>query len=120
MIPEAKKERMLSQVEKTNSCWIWHGAVGKSGYGQMNIEGRRGYMVGVHRISYMMFRGTIPKGMSVCHSCDNKRCVNPAHLWVGTQSQNGKDMTIKGRGRNQYGPYKAREVYEYVALPKVA
>ena len=63
----------------------------------MYVDGRT---VRVHRFSYEMYKGPIPKGMLVCHKCDVRNCVNPEHLWLGTYSDNNKDCAAKGRRPN--------------------
>lgn len=80
-------------------CCIWTGYVCKYGYGRVSRKDARGNQL-VHRIAYEQERGLIPgKGMTVCHTCDNPTCVNPDHLFLGTQRDNMHDMFKKGRGR---------------------
>ncbi len=79
-----------------SECWYWTGHVDDTGYGRM------GKILGenkAHRVSYKVFKGEIPDGMKVLHSCDVRSCINPDHLSLGTQNDNVQDMISKGRWR---------------------
>lgn len=92
------QERWEANVERVKSgCWEWTGGKNRGGYGQLRVDGGRN-KTPAHRFSYELHVGPIPEGMKVCHSCDNPGCVNPDHLWVGTQADNVHDMMAKGRG----------------------
>lgn len=88
-------ERFLRKVIRVDSgCWLWIGATRPNGYGNVNINGRT---TGAHRASWALHHGSIPDGMQVLHRCDVRNCVNPAHLFLGSQRDNMQDMITKGR-----------------------
>ena len=81
-------------------CWKWLGDVRDNGYGRFWVNGGS---VPAHRYSYEMHNSSVPDGMFVLHQCDNPECVNPDHLFVGTAFDNMRDMSTKGRARDQRG-----------------
>ena len=95
-VKQADIDRFHSyQVPVTESgCFLWIGAVGKNGYGQMGLGGK---IKAAHRLAVEIRDGSIPDGMLVCHKCDTPTCVNPDHLFVGTMRDNVADMCRKGR-----------------------
>lgn len=85
------------RIGARHECWPWTAARHPRGYGHLWIRRRA---VNAHRISWVLSHGEIPDGLSVLHHCDNPPCVNPNHLFLGTQQDNVKDMVEKGRWRN--------------------
>lgn len=77
-----------------DGCHYWIGAVSSQGYGLMVIERK---LILAHRLSYTIFKGEIPEGLLIRHSCDNTLCVNPDHLLIGTHKENTYDMVVRGR-----------------------
>jgi hypothetical protein len=116
-------ESFWEKVSKTQTCWLWTASKRGNDYGNF----RRRY---AHRVSWEMAFGQIPVGMFVCHKCDVKLCVNPAHMFLGTQLDNIRDAAKKGRLRNgiQHGELnsnarltreQANTIREaYLALPR--
>lgn len=97
------EQRLWARVKKgePDECWPWLGAAGTHGYGVMGTgDGKR--TVTTHRLAYIITHGSIPDasgghGGVVMHTCDNRRCCNPAHLVAGSQAENLRDMREKGR-----------------------
>jgi len=77
-------------------CWVWIGSLKDTGYGQLSAP-HRGVPLKAHRVSWELHHGPIPDGLWVLHRCDNRRCVRPDHLWLGTDADNKSDMEAKGR-----------------------
>jgi len=83
------------RLDSRSRCWLWTAAVTKGGYGKFSV--RRSTWAFAHRVSWSLARGPVKKGLFVCHKCDNPSCVRPTHLFLGTQRDNLRDMSAKGR-----------------------
>jgi hypothetical protein len=97
-----------------NLCWSWKGGTTISGYGRMQPD-RKSLLA--HRVSWMIYKGEIPPSLNVLHKCDNPRCSNPDHLFLGTQSDNVKDMISKNRS-SIYKNLDKKKVLEIKSLLK--
>lgn len=88
-------ERFWVKVQKSADCWLWTASLDRTGYGVFALSA--GHFARAHRYAYELLVGPIPDGLFLCHRCDVRTCVNPAHMFIGTAKDNTDDMHRKGR-----------------------
>jgi len=93
-------ELMARTTMSSDGCWNWNGALNTSGYAWMSYLGRSRI---VSRVAWELENGPISVGLCVLHRCDNRKCINPSHLFLGDNLTNQRDMIAKGRGRKAFG-----------------
>lgn len=98
-------------IVKSGGCWEYQKCISTGGYGRLCIKRK---FISAHRFSYELHHGSIPEGMFVCHTCDNPPCVNPSHLWLGTNEDNQKDMIDKNRNKKGSEHWKSKLTKEQV------
>lgn len=105
---DACARRFWKKVQKSeDGCWLWlPGLKSKYRYGSFGVGNEKTYRI--NRLSYMIEHGSVPDDMSVCHECDNDKCVRPSHLFLGDQDVNMKDMVSKGRSAQHAGEENGR------------
>lgn len=107
--PEALKGLLAtnSRRNRETGCLEWTGKLKTSGYGFLSIKRK---VVSAHRLAWELVHGAIPADQVVCHSCDNPKCIEVSHLWLGTQADNIRDMDIKGRANRRIGRKLTNEI----------
>lgn len=96
---DTNRINFTKKLTPLKNCLIWTGALSNKGYGQIRVGGRKGRLLLAHRMAYELTYGPIPKGLCCLHRCDNPRCCEPTHLWLGTKRDNTHDMMAKGRAK---------------------
>lgn len=101
-------DRLWSRVVVTDSgCWEWQGARCNTGYGKVMVNGR---VVTTHRVAWSLINGNIPAGLYVLHRCDNRICINPDHLFIGSHAENMQDKITKGRHKYKLSDEQVRDI----------
>jgi hypothetical protein len=95
------EEKFWSNYDIVGECWIWLGPFDKDGYGQIYYPQRK-VATRTNIVAWELTNGFVPKGLCILHTCDNRPCIRPTHLFSGTNAQNTADMLARGRERRWY------------------
>ncbi len=111
----SQREKIIWLKSRTsaseNGCWEWTSTLQKTGYGKIQDWLHKSRLA--HRAIYALAVAPIPVGMYVLHSCDNRRCINPEHLWLGTHADNQKDKVQKGRHNYKFSADEIDQIKRY-------
>lgn len=103
------KDYILENIYIEDTCWVWKRFLDDKGYGVASISGR-GKHISSHRMSYILWNGTVEDGTYICHKCDNPPCCNPEHLYAGTHQDNTRDMMSRFRFHSKLTKHEVEEI----------
>lgn len=110
------QKRFYKKVLKSDGCWEWQASLNHGGYGQIGFNGGVLY---AHRAAWILANGPIPDGLYVCHKCDNRKCCNPEHMFLGTFEDNMNDKVQKGRQNRPVGEKHPKAVLTWDAVKDI-